>query len=343
MKGRTIPAIAVSMALLLPQAARSQQQGAVELGGFGRYTFYDSDIGIENALGFGGRVGVFVLDNLSVEGELSYTEPDLTDKPGFQGRNFISHELWEARATYTFWMSDNAGVMIGAGYAYDDYSRVRDVAARGGGPSGLLGIRYKFSDLLSARIAGHGYHVSEDNNTDLIPRVAATNFSVEAGLSVLLRNREVERVVELPAPPPDTVVVTREVEPPLPQGTPTQICLATGENVTIYITPQGDTLVGDRRVPVGALGPGVAFAGEYADGVAWYVADEPIQFEDREYLRSGGNVGLDCANIMRVGEYQGVPLFANVGATSPYETLYVPVRPGVWQAYQTDLTAVRAE
>jgi hypothetical protein len=343
MKGRTIPAIAVSMALLLPQAGQSQQQGAVELGAFGRYTIYDSDIGIENAIGFGGRLGVFVLDNLSVEGEVSYAEPDLTDKPGFQGRNFISHELWEARAVYTYWMGDKAGLMFGAGYAYDNYSRVRNVAARGGGPSGLLGLRYKFSDLLSLRVAGQGYHVSEDLDTDLIPRVAATNFSVQAGLSVLLRDREIERVVELPAPPPDTVVVTREVAPPLPQGTPTQICLATGENVTIYITPQGDTLVGDRRVPVGALGPGVAFAGEYADGAAWYVADEPIQFEDREYLRSGGNVGLDCANIMQVGEYQGVPLFADAGAESPYETLYVPVRPGVWQAYQTDLTAVRAE
>jgi hypothetical protein len=37
----------------------------------------------------------------------------------------------------------------------------------------------------------------------------------------------------------------------------------------------------------------------------------------------------------------GVPLFANTGKRpEPYERLYVPVRPGVWQAYQTDLAAV---
>jgi hypothetical protein len=54
-------------------------------------------------------------------------------------------------------------------------------------------------------------------------------------------------------------------------------------------------------------------------------------------------VTLDCNNIMRVGDYRGVPLFANTGAQRPFETLYVPVRPGVWQAYQTDLAAVRGQ
>jgi hypothetical protein len=36
--------------------------------------------------------------------------------------------------------------------------------------------------------------------------------------------------------------------------------------------------------------PGVAFAGEYAAGRDWFVNDEPVPFEQREYLRSGGEV-----------------------------------------------------
>jgi hypothetical protein len=168
-------------------------------------------------------------------------------------------------------------------------------------------------------------------------------LGLQAGLSFMLRDREVERIVQLPAPPPDTVVVTQQVAPPLPQGTATQICLATGENVTVYITPQGDTLVGPQRIAVSALGPGVAFAGEYATGRSWFESDAAIPFGDREYVQSGGEVSLNCANIMQVGEYDGVPLFANTGTTAPYQTLYVPVRPGVWQAYQTDLSAVRAD
>ena len=343
MKGPITFAIAAVATLLLPLAVHAQPARSVEVGAFGRYTIIDSDVGVENALGFGGRVGFFIVDNLSIEGEGSYAEPDLTDQPGFQGRSFITHMLYQGRLLYTHWLTEDAGLLLGAGIAYDNYSRVRNVAARGGGPSGLVGLRYRFSDLLSARIEGKGYYVSEDLDTHVAPRPSTFNLGLQAGLSLLLGGgREVERIVELPAPPPDTIIVTREVTPPMPQGTPTEICLATGENVTIYITPQGDTLVGPNRVNVASLGPGVAFAGEYAEGRPWYEADEPIEFDEREYVRSGGQVGLDCANIMRVGDYDGVSLFADVGAESPYETLYVPVRPGVWQAYQTDLAAVRA-
>jgi len=341
MKGRFILAIAAGAALLIPDIASAQQAGAIELGAFGRFTVFDSEVGIENAPGIGGRLGIFVLPNLSIEVEGSYAEPDLTDSPGAFDATFVSHELYQARLLYTHWLGDRAGILLGAGYAYDNYTRVRSVGARGGGPAGLVGLRFGFSDRFSGRVEGTVYHVSEDLEAFARPRPQTLNLGVQAGLSYMFRDRVVERIVELPAPPPDTVVVTQQVQAPLPEGTATQICLATGENVTVYITPQGDTLVGDRRVPVTALGPGVAFAGEYAAGRSWYEADQAISFQQRQYVRSGGPLNLDCANIMQVGEYEGVPLFADVGAQQPYQTLYVPVRPGVWQAYQTDLAAVR--
>jgi hypothetical protein len=344
MKGRSMLVATALVAAVLPLGLSAQQQWAIELGALGRYGIYDDEVGIENAFGFGGRVGVFVAENISIEGEATYGEPELTDQPGFRGRTFVSHLLYTGRLMYTRWLNDDVGLLLGAGYSYDNYSRARNVAARGGGPGGLLGLRYRFSDVVSGRLEGMGYFVSEDETTHVAPRPSTFNLGLQAGLSVILGEREVERIVELPAPPPDTVIVTREVEvaPPMPQGTPTQICLATGENVTVYLTPQGDTLVGPNRVSVSALGPGVALAGEYAAGRSWFEGDEPIQFDEREYVQSGGEVGLDCASIMQVGQFDGVPLFADVGATSPYQTLYVPVRPGVWQAYQTDLAAVRA-
>ena len=77
-----------------------------------------------------------------------------------------------------------------------------------------------------------------------------------------LRDRPVGQVVVLPAPPPDTVVV----RPPLPTGTPTTICLATGESVDVLITKGGATLVGPSRVPLEELRPAVDFAGTYAEG-----------------------------------------------------------------------------
>lgn len=345
MKVRYVLALAAAVALLLPDMAQAQRPGAIELGGIGNFTLYDEEVGIENAPGIGGRAGLYLLNNLSAEVDWTYAEPELTDQPGYQGREFVQHELIQARLLYNYWMSESTAILFGGGYTYDNYSTPRRVAARGGGPGALVGLRLQLTDLISARLEGFGYMVPEDDATEGIARPATTNLGAQAGLSVVLRNRTETEVVELPPPPPDTIVVEREVavEPELPEGTPTQICLATGENVTVYITPQGDTLVGPRRVSVSQLGAGVAFAGEYAESRAWFINDDPIEFEEIEYVQSGGDVNLDCANIMQVGEYDGVPLFADVGSERPFETLYVPVRPGVWQAYQTDLSEVRGQ
>jgi hypothetical protein len=149
--------------------------------------------------------------------------------------------------------------------------------------------------------------------------------------------------VRLPAPPPDTVEIVREVERPLPDGTPANVCLATGENVQIRLTAQGDTLVGPDRTSIRELRPGVVFAGAYADGRDWFENDESINFEDAQYDKSGDPVSLECPSIMRVGEHMGVPLFTMRNAERPFETLYVPVAPGVWQAYQTGLQRTRGD
>lgn len=149
----------------------------------------------------------------------------------------------------------------------------------------------------------------------------------------------IERIVS----PPDTVIVERQVAPPLPTGTPANICLATGENVQVFVTAQGDTLVGPQRVSIRTLRPGVVFAGNYAAGAEWFTADRAITFERANYNKSGGEVRMDCANITRVGEHMGVPLFAESTASRPFQRLYVPVSPGVWQAYETGLQRTRGD
>ncbi|MDE0395248.1 MAG: outer membrane beta-barrel protein [Gammaproteobacteria bacterium] len=343
MMRRATVAVAIGVGVVMAHAVQAQEQWSVELGAVGRYSIYDADVGVENGFGIvGGRGGLYVADNLSVEGEVTYGEPELSGGAAWQGRNYISHLLLQGRLVYTAWLSESTGLLLGAGFHHDNYSRARTVGARGWGGTGLLGLRYRFSEYISARIESTGHLVSEDPDTHVAPRPSTFNVGLQAGLSVVFGMREVERVVELPAPPPDTVIVTREVAPPLPQGTPTEICIATGENVTVYLTPQGDTLVGPNRVAISSLAPGVGFAGAYAEGRGWFEADEPFEFDGREYVQSGGEVGLDCTAIMQVGTHDGVQLFADVSASSPYETVYVPVRPGVWQAYQADLAAVRA-
>jgi hypothetical protein len=156
-----------------------------------------------------------------------------------------------------------------------------------------------------------------------------------------LMERPEPQMVQLPAPPPDTVRITREVERALPDGTASMVCLSTGANVEVRVTAQGDTLVGPSRASIRTLRPGVVFAGTYAEGAEWYTGDRDITFERGTYSKSGNEVRLDCAQIMRIGEHMGVPLFAMRNADRPFQTIYVPVRPGVWQAYQTGLRRTR--
>lgn len=150
-----------------------------------------------------------------------------------------------------------------------------------------------------------------------------------------------------PPPPPqpmarvDTVIVTREVAPPLPEGTTANVCLAHGQNVQVRVSAAGDTLVGPRRVRLVDLGPAVGFVGSYAAGTPWFVNDEAVTFERRPFRKFGQAEARDCQDIKIIGEYRGVNVFAAREASSPFQTLYVPVRPGVFQTYQSQVGRVR--
>jgi hypothetical protein len=142
--------------------------------------------------------------------------------------------------------------------------------------------------------------------------------------------------VRMPPPPPDTVIVGEGVGASAPAGSPRDICLSTGRSHRVYVSPSGELLVGPDRVPVSEL-EGMVFEGTYAEGERWFTAGEAIQFEARTYRKSGDEVRLACENIMRVGDHEGVRLFADADADKPYVRIYVPVRPDAWQAYWAGL------
>lgn len=150
-----------------------------------------------------------------------------------------------------------------------------------------------------------------------------------------------------PPPPPepivrvDTVVVTREVAPTPPSGTPAAVCLSSGQEVDIRVTTAGDTLIGPRRVRMRDLGVGVGFSGEYAAGEDWLTRGTAITLDGRSYDSFGTAEPMDCDDIEIVGQHMGINLFAESDAASPYETIYVPVRPGVFQPYRSGVGRVR--
>ena len=49
--------------------AAAQESGTAELGAFGRYTVFDSSLNLKNKFGVGGRLGLFIIPNLAIEGD----------------------------------------------------------------------------------------------------------------------------------------------------------------------------------------------------------------------------------------------------------------------------------
>ena len=147
------------------------------------------------------------------------------------------------------------------------------------------------------------------------------------GSGLLCRPELLERPepIQLPAPPPDTVIIERTNEIMIDLNEVRTLCLATGEDGTVLVTPQGAEVIS-----VEALG------GSYAGEAEWFNDDSEIEHAGNRYGKSGNEVSPNCVTITRVGEWMGVPLFAESAMTGedPLPMVYVPVSPGRWQPYE---------
>jgi outer membrane protein OmpA-like peptidoglycan-associated protein len=208
-------ALGTVIALGLPASLHAQRQGAVEVGGFGRFTTFGESQKLDAAGGGGGRAGVYVLKNLMLEMDLSYVNANV-NRPAtgiavYDSLNRVSHTLWNYRLLYNAPISDKLKVLVGGGYAYDAYGRQRQVAPRGGGASGLLGLRYAINDMVSFRVEGIANMVGADDETKPEPRESHVNLGGQAGISIALFTSArpkvdtvIQRVVQR-----DTVFTTR--------------------------------------------------------------------------------------------------------------------------------------
>ncbi|HST61729.1 MAG TPA: hypothetical protein VLK84_23720 [Longimicrobium sp.] len=142
------------------------------------------------------------------------------------------------------------------------------------------------------------------------------------------------------SPPPLTSLrpQPQPVRPPAPspglQETHMPVCVV--ENGALrnayaeYDTRSGDTLVNGR--PFSEVYPATT---GYAAGAPWYIDNEPITVNGRRFVKYGLPRILGVTEVTRTADYMGVPVFAEAGATTATEVVYVPVRPGCeFQPYQ---------
>jgi hypothetical protein len=135
-----------------------------------------------------------------------------------------------------------------------------------------------------------------------------------------------------PVPPP----VRTMVIPSLPTHRTIEVCVVQGGEL-VRVRARYSTLTGDTVFPT--PDSSAAGSGGYAAEKAWYDQNELITLQADRYLKLGIVREMRPGDLVRVGEYGGVPLFVDAGEPArPPEMVYVPVRTGcVFQPYARDL------
>ena len=157
----------------------AQSGGTVELGAFGRWTKFGESLGLNTTLhlpsenGFGGglRLGVFVVRNLAIEADASYTKVDAAG--GGKVRLIPLH----AGLTYNIPLGGKAAFLLGARFVNNWYGEDGDLTDKGLG--GVGGFR-----LGPLRLEATLDHIFKDAPI----HGSYSNFGVNAGLSLLLGN-----------------------------------------------------------------------------------------------------------------------------------------------------------
>ena len=191
MRTRPVVAALAALSVMLPASAHAQRRSAIEIGALGRFTIQPDTLNINHTFAGGGRIGYYIWQNLSVEGEASFGETKQKDvAPSIpDSLQDVSHTLWQARLLYnTARGGGRTSWLVGAGYAYDGFGRARYVAPRGHAISGLLGLRYYITNRISARFEANGYYTLSDDDSRPYPREATFTPNIQVGLSGLFRN-----------------------------------------------------------------------------------------------------------------------------------------------------------
>jgi len=128
----------------LPSLASAQHRGTLELGGFARYGVYDDQLGLDDAIGYGGRFGLFLSGKLILEadGGLAPAQRTLDSAD-------VDHMPVHVRLVGNFPVGKRLSFLLGGGWAYNSYTGALDGTENGVG--GLVGLRINLGQRLAIR------------------------------------------------------------------------------------------------------------------------------------------------------------------------------------------------
>jgi outer membrane protein OmpA-like peptidoglycan-associated protein len=183
--------IPAAMEILPGQTPSQPLPGSVEIGVFTRYTRFDRSLRLDDSYGVGGRLGLYVLPGLALEGAgttMSTRGPLAPD-----GRLTSLH----ARLVYTTRPAGPIALLLGGGVVHNMYGTSANVSDDG--VSGVLGFRLG-RGIWAGRIEAVGDFIPSPANQSAT--VANNwNFAFQAGVSVALGAGRRAPVQREPMPP----------------------------------------------------------------------------------------------------------------------------------------------
>jgi hypothetical protein len=133
-----------------------------------------------------------------------------------------------------------------------------------------------------------------------------------------------------PALPPEYAVLPDTIVCVVDRASPTGL-----REIAARQGAQGVVVLDDGGAvrPLESIHPVNVIAG-YAGREQWLTRGDPITHEARRFLRTGGERRIAPDLLQRVGEHQGILLFAGQDDPPPRDALYVPTAPGcIFQAF----------
>ncbi len=174
----------------------AQHHFQFEVGGFGTYTRFDRAFNLENQFGGGGRLGLWITDWLSIEGDGLYMRPH--SKAG--GADF---PVWFGSASIVLNFGSEKSFYILGGYSAMDFDSKSAGGFRDVGVHGGIGDRIYISDRAALRVEARAYY---DPETFFPGGTWAGQVVGSAGLSFFIGPSHRYRPPSIPKEKRDSIV-----------------------------------------------------------------------------------------------------------------------------------------
>ncbi len=175
----------------------AQRAHQFEFGAFGSFTRYDGSFNLDNRIGGGARLGYFITDLVSIEGDVGYQHPNA--KTGA-----ASAQMYHGSASLVlnFAVGDRSLVYVLGGYSRGDFEPSAPYRFTDNSVHGAIGERFFVTDRIALRLEARGIYTPQTNAS--FGAEWAGHVVGSLGVSVFAaggRAQARERGVSAPPPP----------------------------------------------------------------------------------------------------------------------------------------------